>query len=199
MLIPLSFDLTGKEILLIGAGKAALEKFAQLQRTACNLTIVADRVSENFAQAISRPSAAKVTLHQRRFAVQDLEDKFMVFSAVDDKDTARKIFQLCRERRILINSADDREHCDFFTNALIERGAVTISVSTQGRFAGLSAILRRHLEELLPAELDEEWEKVFELRRKAIALQSTAEKKSVIASIVRDIEQKFFSVKRSSP
>lgn len=199
MLIPLSFDLAGKEILLVGAGRAALEKFSQLCRTACNLTVVAERVSENFAQAMASPMTARVTLHRRRFGVQDLEDKFMVFSAVDDKETSAEIYRLCRERRILINSADDKEHCDFFTNALIERGPVTISVSTQGRFAGLSAVLRRHLEEVLPLELDDEWEKIFELRRRAIALQSTAEKKSVIANIVRDIEQKFFNLKRSSP
>jgi precorrin-2 dehydrogenase/sirohydrochlorin ferrochelatase len=120
----------------------------------------------------------------------------MVFSAVDDKAVAAEIFELCRQKRVLINSADDPEHCDFFTNALIDRGVVTVSVSTQGRFAGFSAVLRRHLEELLPPELDEDWERVFDLRRRAIALQDISEKKSVIANIVRDIEQKFFLAKR---
>jgi len=41
MLLPLSFDLSGKKIVLIGGGRAALEKFAQLSRTPCELAVIA--------------------------------------------------------------------------------------------------------------------------------------------------------------
>lgn len=192
MLLPLSFDLDGREILLVGAGKAALEKYVQLRRTACRLTIVASDFKPNFLKALNQPARASVTVVERPFTPQDIEGKFIVFSAVNDETVADQIFRLCRKNRILINSADDRARCDFFTNALIERGPVTLSVSTQGRFAGLSAALRRHLEALLPPELDGEWERIFNLRQRAIALQSVSEKKSIITNIVRDIEQKFF-------
>ncbi len=192
MLLPFSFDLDGREILLVGGGKAALEKYAQLRRTACRLTIVAREFMPDFLEALAADTQAKVTIHERLFTPQDIEGKFIVFSAVDDEEVAEQIFQLCRQKKILINSADDPSRCDFFTNALIDRGPVAVAVSTQGRFAGLSAILRRHLEELLPPELDEDWKRVFDLRKRAIALQSVVEKKSVIANIVRDIEQKFF-------
>jgi precorrin-2 dehydrogenase/sirohydrochlorin ferrochelatase len=196
MLLPLSFNLDGREILLVGGGKAALEKFLQLRRTACRLVIVARDFTPDFLEALRAPAQASVTHHKRPFAPQDVDGKFMVFSAVNDRAVAAEIFELCRQKRVLINSADDPEHCDFFTNALIDRGVVTVSVSTQGRFAGFSAVLRRHLEELLPPELDEDWERVFDLRRRAIALQDISEKKSVIADIVRNIEQKFFLTKR---
>jgi precorrin-2 dehydrogenase/sirohydrochlorin ferrochelatase len=192
MLLPFSFDLDGREILLVGGGKAALEKYAQLRRTACRLTIVAREFKPEFLEALKSATPAVVTVIERPFTPQDIAGKFMVFSAVDDEAVAEQIFRLCRQEKILINSADDRTRCDFFTNALIERGPVTLSVSTQGRFAGFSAILRRHLEELLPPEIDEDWERVFDLRKRAIALQSVSEKKSVITNIVRDIEQKFF-------
>ena len=192
MLLPLSFDLDGQQILLVGGGKAALEKYAQLRRTACRLTIVAKDFKPDFLEALNWTTQASVTVIERPFTPQDIEGKFIVFSAVDDEAVAEQIFRLCREKKILVNSADDRERCDFFTNALIDRSPVTLSVSTQGRFAGLSAILRRHLEEVLPPELDEDWERVFNLRKRAIALQSVSEKKSVITNIVRDIEQKFF-------
>lgn len=192
MLLPLSFDLKDREILLVGGGKAALEKFQQLKHTGCRLTIVARDFKPDFVQALKSETSSQVMIFQREFETQDVEGKFMVFSAVDDMELSNKIFRLCRQKKILINSADAPTNCDFFTTAIIDRGPVTVSVSTQGRFAGLSAILRRHLEELLPAELDADWERVFELRRRAIALQSVSEKKSVITNIVRDIEQKFF-------
>lgn len=192
MLLPFSFDLDGRKILLIGGGKAALEKYNQLRRTSCRLTIVAKELSADFADALRNPTTAQVQLQVRPFTPDDIADQFIVFSAVSDEAVAEQIFRLCREKKILINSADDKKRCDFYTNALIDRGPVTLSVSTNGQFAGLSAILRRHLEELLPPELDDDWERVFALRKRAVALQSVNEKKSVITNIVRDIEQKFF-------
>lgn len=192
MLLPLSFNLDQKQILLIGGGKAALEKFTQLKRTACILKIVAPRLSPDMQAALEESYAAQVSIELRAFSPSDLSGKYMVFSAVDDIAVAQYIFELCREQKLLINSADDKARCDFYTNALIDRGSVQVAVSTHGRFAGLSAILRRHLERLLPDELVGDWEEIFALRERAVALQSVDEKKSVITNIVREIETKYF-------
>ena len=194
MLLPLSFDLTGRKILLVGGGKAAMEKFAQLRQTNCLLTIVAPQLSVELETALMAPQAAQITLHRRKFTPEDIDGIFMVFSAIDDVAEAEEIFQLCRSQKILINSADDKARCDFYTTAPINRGPIQVSVSTQGRFAGISAVLKRHLERMLPAELDAEWEKVFALRERALALQSIIEKKSVITDIVRAIEERYFAV-----
>lgn len=195
MLLPLSFDLTGKKILLIGGGRAALEKFNQLCRTGCNLTIVSPALCPELETALSAKHASRITLETRQFVPTDVDSAYMVFSAVDDTDAAQQIFELCRSRGILINSADDKARCDFFTNALIDRGSVQLSVSTNGRFAGLSAMLKRHLEDLFPRELDADWEKIFALRERAVALQSVSEKKSVITDIVKQIEDRYFKRK----
>lgn len=194
MLLPLSFDLEGRKIVLIGGGKAALEKFAQLRQTPCFLTIISPALLPELEAGISAPQTARIVLERRKFISTDLEGAFMVFSAVDDVQVAEEIFQLCRRQKIFINSADDKARCDFFTTAAINRGPIQVSVSTQGRFAGVSAVLRRHLEKLLPAELDAEWEKIFALREKALALQDVSEKKSVITDIVRAIEDRYFAV-----
>jgi precorrin-2 dehydrogenase / sirohydrochlorin ferrochelatase len=193
MLLPFSFDLTGRDILLVGGGKAALEKFQQLKRVPCILRIVSPVISEDLETDLTRSHAAQITVLRRRFIPEDLASAFMVFSAVNDEYVAEQIYQLCRSQKILINSADDKARCDFYTNALIDRGNIQVTVSTGGKFAGLSAILRRHLEALFPRELDADWEKIFALREKAVALQSVIEKKSVITDIVRAIESKYFS------
>jgi len=192
MLLPLSFDLTGKKILLVGGGRAALEKFNQLCRTGCDLRIITPALCPELETALAAQHASRITLETRQFLPADIDGAYMVFSAVDDTEAAQKIFELCRTRGILINSADDKARCDFFTNALIDRGSVQLSVSTNGRFAGLSAILKRHLEALFPGELDADWENIFALRERAVALQSVSEKKSVITDIVRQIENRYF-------
>ncbi|MFO1527351.1 MAG: bifunctional precorrin-2 dehydrogenase/sirohydrochlorin ferrochelatase [Turneriella sp.] len=193
MHLPLSFDLTDRKVVLIGGGKAALEKFVQLAKTPCELKIITPRFNDDFNAALEKKTTAKLHIELRKFNDGDIDGAFMVFSAIDDADTAERIFQLCRARGILINSADDRARCDFYTNAVIERGSIQVAVSSGGRFAGLSAVLRRHLEALIPAELDQEWEKIFALRERALALQSVSEKKSVITNIVRQLEQKYFA------
>jgi len=192
VLLPLSFNLQNRKILLVGGGKAALEKFYQLKRTGCKLTLVAKKISPDMQNALAGQFNSQVEVLCRPFADEDLENKYMVFSAVDDETVAEQIFRLCRERNILINSADDKARCDFYTNALIDRGSVQVSVSTNGRFAGLSAILRRHLEKVLPDELTDDWEKIYDLRERAVALQSVSEKKSIITDIVSEVEKKYF-------
>lgn len=192
MLLPLSFNLEGKSVLLVGGGKAALEKFAQLSRTGCHLRIVAPAFSEAMQAELAKPHLSQIEIITRKFEEADIENAFMVFTAVDDEAVAEHIFRLCRARGILINSADDKARCDFYTTAVIDRGSIQVAVSTHGRFAGLSAVLRRHLEALLPTELDDDWEKIFALRARAVTLQSVIEKKSVITDIVRQIESRYF-------
>lgn len=199
MRLPLSFDLKGRNILLVGGGKAALEKFTQLSRTSCHLTIISKKFSADFQSALSQKHATSIEVHERGFARQDLEGRFMVFSAVDDIELAEEIYRLCRKKNILVNSADDTERCDFFTTAIVERGSVQIAVSTGGRFAGLTRILRRHIESLFPDELDADWEKIFSLRTRALALQEMNEKKSVITNIVKQVESEYFSTKKELP
>ena len=192
MLLPLSFNLEGKAILLVGGGKAALEKFAQLSRTACRLRIISPAFSEGLQAELAKVHLSQIEIHKRKFQDTDLEGAYMVFTAVDDEAVAEHIFQLCRAKGLLINSADDKARCDFYTTAVIDRGHIQVAVSTHGRFAGISAVLRRHLESLLPPELDDDWEKLFNLRARAVALQSVIEKKSVITDIVRQIESRYF-------
>lgn len=192
MLLPLSFDLSGKKIVLIGGGRAALEKFSQLRRTPCVLTVIAPTWDNAMKAALAEKHTAELSVEERTFTPTDLEGAYMVFSAVDDPAVSRQIYELCKTQQILVNSADDKAHCDFYTNAIVDRGSVQLSVSTNGRFAGLSAILRRHLEALFPQELDADWEKVFALRERALTLQSVSEKKSVITDIVKEIENRYF-------
>lgn len=191
-MLPLSFNLLAKKIVLVGGGRAALEKFSQLAKTPCHLAVISPVFCTELAESLKKKHTAEIVIYERFFQDEDLDGAYMVFSAVDDVRVSEKIFQICRSQKILINSADNKNFCDFYTTAIIERGNVQISISTQGRFAGLSALLRRHIESLFPEELDEAWESIFALRERAVALQDISEKKSVILNIVKELENRYF-------
>lgn len=50
----------------------------------------------------------------RRFCDSDLDGAFCVVSATDDETLNGRIFQLCNEKNILVNTVDDKENADLF-------------------------------------------------------------------------------------
>ena len=70
MHLPLSFDLTDRKVVLIGGGKAALEKFVQLAKTPCELKIITPRFNDDFNAALEKKNNGKapyrITKIQRR-------------------------------------------------------------------------------------------------------------------------------------
>jgi precorrin-2 dehydrogenase/sirohydrochlorin ferrochelatase len=53
-----------------------------------------------------------------------------------------------RAQGALVNVEDVREFCDFHTPAMVRRGSLTVTVSTEGCCAGLSAVLAQYLGKL---------------------------------------------------
>lgn len=53
-----------------------------------------------------------------------------------------------------MNTADRPELCDFRFPSLIVRGDVSVGIATGGKAPALAALLRRHLEEALPDDLE---------------------------------------------
>lgn len=58
-----------------------------------------------------------------------------------------------RGRGVLVNVADRPDLCDFTLPSVLERGPVTVAISTDGASAGLAKALRLRLEALLPESL----------------------------------------------
>lgn len=74
-------------------------------------------------------------------------DDFAGFDLVYFTDT-NAAAATARAQGALVNVEDVAAQCDFHTPAIVRRGALTLTVSTQGRAAGLSAVLARYLEKL---------------------------------------------------
>jgi uroporphyrin-III C-methyltransferase/precorrin-2 dehydrogenase/sirohydrochlorin ferrochelatase len=77
----------------------------------------------------------------------------LAFVAIDDAGEARRIADVLRARRILVNVVDKPALCDFTIPAIIDRSPVTVAIGTGGTSASLAKALRERLEVLLPAPL----------------------------------------------
>ena len=76
---------------------------------------------------------------------------------------AEALADAARAARVLVNVEDHRPGCDFHTPALVRRGDLMLTVSTNGLSPGLAARIRKQLEQ----QFGEEWaERLAVLSRK---------------------------------
>jgi precorrin-2 dehydrogenase/sirohydrochlorin ferrochelatase len=145
---PINLNLEGRSCLVVGAGRIGLRKTEQLLATGARVTVVAPEVVGDFA-------ALPVTIHQRAFELTDLDGQRLVITATGNRELDQLIYDMCEERGIWINSADDPERCAFTLPAVVRRGDLMVTVSTGGNSPALSSWMRQKLEALVGPEFEE--------------------------------------------
>jgi precorrin-2 dehydrogenase/sirohydrochlorin ferrochelatase len=146
---PLHVAIKEKKCLVVGGGKTAERKVATLVRYGGKVVVVSPSATPRLR---SYAQQRKILWHKRRFKLTDLSGAFLVFSATDSETLNREIGQEAKKRTILVNVVDTPEECDFISPSLVERGHLTISISTAGLAPLLSKHIRKDLEQYLSRE-----------------------------------------------
>ncbi len=194
-LLPIFLNLKEKPLLLIGAGKVAEQKLETLLPTGARIKIVAEKVSESVGKLLETKKIASLDI--RPFAESDLEGQYLVIAATNDSALNHSIAALARQKGLLINSVDDPPNCDFYMGAVVDRGAVRIAISTQGSLPGLSGLLRKLLEELLPEEHDALWNELMEKRSNLRKVVGTMEERmDILREAIKMVEARYFEFEK---
>lgn len=146
---PAHIDLSGRPVLIIGGGPAALAKARLMLAAGAQLTLIAG----DFALETISELGGKAQLIRREPVVADIEAAVLVFIADTPADEAERWAEAARIAGVLVNVVDQPALCDFTTPSIIERGGVTISISTGGAAPVLGKKLRADIEALLPPRL----------------------------------------------
>jgi precorrin-2 dehydrogenase/sirohydrochlorin ferrochelatase len=146
MQYPISLRLEGKRCAIVGGGRIALGKAGPLLAAGAQVLVVSPEFRPEFE------SMEGVELRRRPFKPDDLDGAFLAVAATDDHAVNHAVWEASRARGVLCNVVDDPERCDFFVPAVVERGALSVAISTAGEAPALAKRLRRDLEELLPEE-----------------------------------------------
>jgi len=155
-LFPAFLRLSGKRVLVVGAGPVAASKLKALLDAEAVITVVAPEVHADI-------EAAPVTIHRRPFALADLDGVWYVVAAAPP-EVNRAVSAAAFERQLFVNAVDDPPNATVYLGAIVKREGVTLSISTSGRAPALAGLLREGLERLLPADLDA-WLKVADAER----------------------------------
>ena len=146
---PLFVDLQDKPVLIVGGGRVALRKIDKLLPFGAAITVIAPEICEEIWEN------AKLRLIRRVFQVSDLaKEPYLVIAATNDRQTNRQISELCRERRIPVNVADDPDLCTFLFPALVQQGSFTAGFCTGGASPTAAAHFKTALRMQLPEDLD---------------------------------------------
>ncbi len=147
---PAFLKLSGRTVVLVGAGDVGRRRAEQLLDCGARLRVIDPSPTEQI-RAAARDG--RLTLVERPYRSGDLEGADLVLVATDDSQVNRAVWTDARARKAPINVADDPEKCDFIVPALVERGDLTVAISTHGKSPALAARLRRRFSAMLGSEL----------------------------------------------
>ncbi len=150
-LLPVFLNLTGRQVVLVGAGHVATAKLRQLLAADARVRVVAPDVTREIRQTALSPER-EVTLLQRPFEPDDLDGAWLVVAAATP-DVNRQVSEAAEARRIFVNAVDDPANASAYLSGVVRRDGVTLAISTSGAAPALAALLREALDALLPRDL----------------------------------------------
>ncbi|MHB8384067.1 MAG: precorrin-2 dehydrogenase/sirohydrochlorin ferrochelatase family protein [Candidatus Binataceae bacterium] len=142
--LPIFLAMERRRCVVIGGGRIAARKVAQLLEAGARITIVSPRLVRELAVMAE---SAVITYHPRKWASGDLRGFDLAFAATDDPGAHREISHEARGLGVMLNVADEPELCDFIAPAVVRRGDLQIAISTSGASPATAARIRRELEE----------------------------------------------------
>jgi precorrin-2 dehydrogenase len=189
-LYPIFLKLDKTETLIVGGGNIGLEKVQFILRQSSDAKIKI--VSETFhSQLVLLAIENKnIQIAERKFVIEDLIGIKLLIVATDNNFLNAEIYRQAQEQNILTNVVDNPKLCDFYTGAVMQKGAVKIAVSSNGASPTLAKRLRDVLEEVIPDEVEQTAELLLQIRARLKGNLTTKIKSLNAITTVLSYEQK---------
>lgn len=158
---PMYMDMQNLKILVVGGGYIATEKLEKLLDFTKEITIITNDVNMEANLLIKEHC---LTLYQRAYKRGDIEGFDIVIVATDTVELHKAIYQESRGSRVLVNSVDNTDYCDFIFPSYVQKGDLTVAFSTGGASPAFAKQIRRHFEKIIPDSTGEFLQKMKSLR-----------------------------------
>ncbi|MEM8498618.1 MAG: siroheme synthase CysG [Pseudomonadota bacterium] len=163
MLLPVNLNVDGGWCVLIGGGESATRKARLLAKANAKLCVLAcndfNASNPELAELVAASQGRAVNWSQEQKSPVELLEKRLVNAhlcviACEGVGHAmqRKLSAICVKNRIPVNVVDKPELCTFTFPAIVERGSLSVAISTDGKAPVLARQLRSRIEALLPSQ-----------------------------------------------
>jgi len=146
--LPITFGVAGKSIGVVGNGTAALAKLSLLTGTEACVTLYSPEPGFDLAAATS-----EINRVSRYPDARDLAETALLFLATENEAEDERLAGLARSLGVAVNVVDRPHLSDFAMPAIVDRGAVTVAVASDGRAPVLAQRVRALIDSLLPTTL----------------------------------------------
>lgn len=144
---PIALRLAGRRVVVAGGGRIAARRVERLLAAGARVTVIAPAIEAVLGQ---RAAAGEIEWQRREIEAADAEDAALCFAATDDAQVNARFAAAARGRGIPVQRADDAKGSDFLVPALIERGPLQISITSDAAAPSLTRRLKARLETLVP-------------------------------------------------
>lgn len=166
---PVVLDLRGRRALVVGGGPVAARKVAGLLSAGAVVSVVAPQTVPEIA------SDPDVRWHQREYRRGEVASYRVAITATGDPAVDRQVARDGDAANVFVNSADDPSNCAFILPAIVTRGDLQISISTNGRSPAMARWARRHLETVVTDVHARALDLLSEVRDELRAVTGTSE------------------------
>lgn len=140
--LPISIDISGQKILIIGGGQSALKKIRILQRFDANIVVLAEQIIEEIL-------TSGVAWTKKSYEKSDLKGYLMVYSCTNNETLDRQIANDAREAGVLVNIHDNPSLCQFVSPAIYQEGNIRVAVSSNAEDVYESIRIRNLIQEYM--------------------------------------------------
>ena len=147
---PVYLNLQSRRCVIIGGGTVAEGKIGRLLDSGADICVVSPVATPGIRQFVAD---GFVRWEQREYRSGDLDGAFIAIAATNFREVNRRIFEEAEQRGVMLNAVDDPPNCSFIAPSIVQRGPVTLAIST----GGVSPALARKLRESLQSSDDLAW------------------------------------------
>ena len=167
---PIYLDIENRDVVIIGGGNVCARKAETMMKYGARVTVVSPEFTDEI-EGWAREGC--LALRRKLYDESDLDGANIVIASTDVQSINEQIAADCRRRRIPVNVVDVTPLCEFIVPAILEKGSVTVAISTGGKSPALARTLKEDLSRTIGPEYPEVNDLLGTLRENAKAVLPT--------------------------
>jgi precorrin-2 dehydrogenase / sirohydrochlorin ferrochelatase len=140
---PIFLDIKDKECLVVGGGPVGIRKAFILKKCGARVNLISNVFSEDM---LLKLSGSGIRFETKEYDSLDINGMFLIFAATNSDELNRKIKKDAMDLNILCNVADSPDYSDFLVPSVVDKGELTVAISTSGASPALAKRIRKDLE-----------------------------------------------------
>jgi precorrin-2 dehydrogenase len=143
---PVFLNLENKKAVVVGGGKVAERKILSLLKAKAYVTVISPDITAKIQKEKLKGTIKHIN---RRYRNGDITSAFLVIAATDSPRLNKLVSD---EAPCLVNAVDMPSMCNFIVPSVLQRGLLTIAISTSGVSPALSMSIRKEIEDIYGTE-----------------------------------------------